>query len=71
MHSVSHRLNFPGKFKPGNVLRIPGRRGIMSAALQNIGPIQSGRVNPDADTIGRRRRRSRNLAYADSIHSAM
>jgi hypothetical protein len=71
MHSFSHRLNFPGKFKPGNVLRIPGRRGIMSAALQNIGPIQPGRVNPDPDTIGRRRRRSWDLAHADSFYSAM
>ena len=68
---LSHCLHFTGKFKPGNVLRITVRRRIMSAALKNIGPVQSRRVDPDPDSIGRRRGWSRDLAHADSFHSAM
>ena len=67
----SHRLHFAGKLKPGNVLRITRRRWIMAAALQDIGPVQSRRVNPHADTIRGWRGRSRNFLHTDSFHSAM
>ena len=71
VHRFSHRLHFTGKFQSGNVLRVTRRRWIMAAALQDIGPVQSRRVDPDPDTIGRWSGWSRDFAHADSFHSAM
>ena len=43
----------------------------MSAPLQNIGPVQPGRVNPDPNSIGRRRVRSRDFTHSDSFDSTV
>jgi hypothetical protein len=68
---VTDRFDFAGELHTRDVRRITGRRGIMSAPLQNIGAIQAGRVHPHAHPICGRRRWSVDLLHTDSLNSAI
>ena len=43
------RVHVPGVLEPGDVRRPARRRGIGAAALVDVGPVQAGRLHPDAD----------------------
>jgi hypothetical protein len=51
-HFFADGFDFAGKFDARNILRKTGRRGIFSLALNNVGAIQSRRVNEHSHAIG-------------------
>jgi hypothetical protein len=68
---IADRLHFAGKFHTRDVLRITRRRGIMSATLQDIGPVQSRCMDTDANAISHRRRWVLDLLHTESVDAAM
>ena len=63
-------FNFTGELKSGNVLRIAGRRGIATEALQDVRAIQSRRAHSHAHAIRGWFGRVSNLGNLQSFNAA-
>jgi DNA polymerase-4 len=48
----THLVHRAGVLQPGDVGGPAGRSGIAAPALENVGPVESGSVNPDPDLAG-------------------
>jgi hypothetical protein len=50
-HSRSHRFDFAGILEAGDVCRPAVRSRVLAPPLEEVSPVQSGRVHPDSDVI--------------------
>lgn len=67
---LADAFDFAGELQPGNVLRITGRRGIVTEALQDVRAIQSRRAHSYAHAIRGWFGRVRQLYNLQSLDAA-